>query len=447
MSKWFLTRAVLLVTIVTGLAAIGIAVVSTELVAARQTSVESELSRANGMNLDEQLLELAKQDPAFGGMFFDDDGRLTVFVLKSALASADGFGRLAAMSLGIEAAFRDHPIMAAAAAKRINVLPGEYSFVSLYAWHQAVTADVSTLRGVVFTDIAEDLNRLRIGIERPEVAAAVRQRLSSLGIPGAAVRIQLTSPIRPMASLRSKFRPLIGGIQIHFGPGLCTLGFLAVRAGVPGMITNSHCTLTQGGVQKTIFHQPLASGTTNRIGIEVRDSAYFTGKGCPSGKKCRYSDSAFARIPHTSGPSVTSTRGLIARPVKLNSLTVTTGRFRITSEASVPLMNETLNKVGRTTGWSQGKVIGTCINTNVGGTNIQQLCQDVVKARVNSGDSGSPVFRITKGSDVRLYGVLWGGGSIPGIGTVFVFSALGTRNLQRSSEMGRLTTCAAGFSC
>ena len=33
--------------------------------------------------------------------------------------------------------------------------------------------------------------------------------------------------------------------------------------------------------------------------------------------------------------------------------------------------------------------------TNVSGTNIQQLCQDVVKAKVAAGDSGSPVFRIT----------------------------------------------------
>ena len=84
------------------------------------------------------------------------------------------------------------------------------------------------------------------------------------------------------------------------------------------------------------------------------------------------------------------------------------------------------------------------------GTNIQQLCQDVVKANVAGGDSGSPVFRITnspRANDVRLYGLLWGGGTISGYGTVFVFSALGTRNMQRSAEMGTLTTCAAGFSC
>ena len=84
------------------------------------------------------------------------------------------------------------------------------------------------------------------------------------------------------------------------------------------------------------------------------------------------------------------------------------------------------------------------------GTSIVQLCQDVVKARVAGGDSGSPVFRITNrpsANDVRLYGVLWGGGTLSPYGTVFVFSALGPRNVQRSAEMGTLTTCATGFSC
>jgi hypothetical protein len=141
---------------------------------------------------------------------------------------------------------------------------------------------------------------------------------------------------------------------------------------------------------------------------------------------------------------------MIAKPPALNSLTVTAERFRITAEASTPVLNETLNKVGRTTGWSQGKVRLTCVNVGVAGTDIVQLCQDIVKARVGAGDSGSPVFRITnrpKPNDVRLYGVLWGGGTISGIGTVFAFSALGPRNVQRSAELGTLATCAAGFNC
>ena len=50
---------------------------------AQQDPREPEVRQSDGITLDEQLLEVAKQDPAFGGMFFDNDGRLTMYVLKS----------------------------------------------------------------------------------------------------------------------------------------------------------------------------------------------------------------------------------------------------------------------------------------------------------------------------------------------------------------------------
>jgi hypothetical protein len=418
--------------------------------AAQQAPMPPSVRQSNGLTLDEQLLDVAKQDPAFGGMFFDGEGRLTMYVLQSTLAAQDGFSRLAGLSVGVESAFRGHHMMDAAATQRMNVLPAQYSFLDLYGWHEAVKSDVLELPGVVLTDIAEDQNRLRVGVERADVAAQVTERLRWRGVPAEAVSIELTTPIRRLATVRNKFRPLMGGLQINFEFYVCTLGFVAVREGVPGMVTNSHCTRGQGGNNNTVFYQPLALDNTYRIGIETTDPAYFSGGACPSGRRCRYSDTAFARLPHPSGPGLVITRGIIAKPVTLNGLSVTTGRFRITSENSTPVLNETLNKVGRTTGWTQGKVVLTCINTNVSGTRITQLCQDIVKAKVAGGDSGSPVFRITNrpsADDVRLYGVLWGGGTLSGHGTVFVFSALGKRNMQRSAEMGTLTTCAGGFSC
>jgi hypothetical protein len=92
-----------------------------------------------------------------------------------------------------------------------------------------------------------------------------------------------------------------------------------------------------------------------------------------------------------------------------------------------------VNKVGRTTGWSQGPVTGTCVNVNVSGTNITQLCQTIVSARVAGGDSGADVFSITSGTNVKLNGILWGGSSD---GKTFVFSPLA--NVM--GELGALTT-------
>ena len=139
----------------------------------------------------------------------------------------------------------------------------------------------------MLTDIAEDRNRIRVGVERASVAARVRERLTSLGVPHESVSIELTSPIKRLVTMRNKIRPLMGGLQINFGPFICTMGFVAVRGGVPGMVTNSHCTDTQGGNNNTIFYQPLALNDTYRIAIETRESPYFTGGVCPSRKRCR----------------------------------------------------------------------------------------------------------------------------------------------------------------
>jgi hypothetical protein len=117
-----------------------------------------------------------------------------------------------------------------------------------------------------------------------------------------------------------------------------------------------------------------------------------------------------------------------------------TGAFTVTSQdnttTSFPL-GSTVNKVGRTTGWTQGNVTATCVHTNVSGTNITQLCQTFVKdpggdVVVGGGDSGSNVFRTLSGSNVQLVGILWGGNSS---GTLFVFSPL----KQIRDELGNIT--------
>jgi hypothetical protein len=92
-------------------------------------------------------------------------------------------------------------------------------------------------------------------------------------------------------------------------------------------------------------------------------------------------------------------------------------------------VGQTVNKVGRTTGWTQGRVSNTCVNTGVQGSNIVQLCQTFVAAGVGSGDSGSPVFSGT--SSVTLVGILWGGS-----GNQFVYSPIS--NIEQ--ELGALTT-------
>ncbi len=315
------------------------------------------------------------------------------------------------------------------------------SFSRLKEWNNKAGA-LFDMKNIVYTDVDEKQNRLKIGINDSDFKE-VEKRLDQLGIPRDAVIIEKTDPIIYTATLRDRIRPIQGGLQIAFSIYGCTEGFNGIRSGINGFVTASHCTNKQGGVESTQHYQPTVS-TNNLIGTEIADPVYSMSKCLAKGiigRVCRYSDSEYSSL--ASG--VSGNLGLIERPDSKNTYSlIIAGSFRITSEGA-SLVGQSVNKVGRTTGWTQGTVTNTCINVGVSGTNIVQLCQDIVSANVGPGDSGSPVFRITNNpqqNDIQLRGILWGGNSA---GTLFVYSPIA--NVQRSDELGPITTCASGFSC
>ena len=251
------------------------------------------------------------------------------------------------------------------------------------AWFRQASPAVLALRGTVFADHDEVANRLVFGVENAAAIPGVRNALAHLGIPSSAYEVQVTAPIRQVATLRDRMRP------------------------------------TQGGTEGTRYYQPLSSVDATVIATEAADPTYFRGGACPRGKKCRYSDAS--RAAYSS--AVASERGYIAKTTGANngSLTIA-GVFTVTAQdntATAAPVGTTVNKVGRTTGWTRGNVSRTCVNTNVSGSNIAQLCQTFVSAAVGGGDSGSPVYTGT--GNVTLVGILWGGN---GDGTQFVFSPL-----------------------
>lgn len=307
-------------------------------------------------------------------------------------------------------------------------------------WFAQASPEVLALPDTVFAYVDEDGGRLVFGVEHAAAEPAVRAALARLGIPAAAFTIKETAPIYQLATLRDPWRPTINGVQIHFGSYLCSLGFNADDGGDRSFVTASHCTGRQGGVEGTQYFQPTSTVDPTVIATEVEDPNYFRGGRCPRGRKCRFSDSSRALYSTT----VASSRGSIAQTSGPNngSLTVT-GTFSITSQDDTTdhfATGTTVNKVGRTTGWTQGNVTGTCVDTNVSGSNITQLCQTFVEnpdgaVVVQGGDSGSGVFGITDSSTstAQLVGILWGGN---GDGTLFVFSPL----KQVEDELGPLVT-------
>lgn len=293
---------------------------------------------------------------------------------------------------------------------------------------------VMALEGTVFADHDEKSNKLVFGVENDRAAAGVKRALAALGVPSADYSVTITEPIEQLVTLRDRFRPTQGGIQIHFGGFLCTMGFNVDHSAGRSFITNSHCTNTQGGTEGTTYAQPTRFVDPTVIATEADDPEYFKGGICPRGKICRFSDASRAAY----APTVASTRGEIAKTTGVNDNSITVDRsFTIDSQDNTTTHFESgtiLNKVGRTSGWSQGGVTMTCVNTNVFRSRVHQLCQTFVAANVAGGDSGSPVFRITHGNKVELVGILWGGGSVGGV-VNFVMSPLS----QVVQELGAVT--------
>ena len=311
----------------------------------------------------------------------------------------------------------------------------------LAALFPETSAEVLALPGTVYADHDEAQGKLVFGVENSRAIPGIQRSLAARGLSVDEYAVKVVPPIVQLATLRDVFRPTVGGIQIHFGGYLCTLGFNVthVSTGERSFITNSHCTNTQGGVEGTQYRQPVSTVDNTVIATEVADPTYSSGlAGCSSGRVCRRSDASRARYGST-----TSTQGSIAKTTGVNSGSLTTaGAFTITGQnntaTSYPI-GTLINKVGRTTGWGSGNVTGSCVNVNVSGTNIQQLCQTIVENPnadiVSGGDSGSPAFTLS-GDNATLVGILWGGGGTH----LFVFSPL--KSIQ--DELGGVDAVSAG---
>src|SRR5687767_1312247 len=272
---------------------------------------------------------------------------------------------------------------------------------------------VMALGGTVFADNDERIGKMVFGVENAHAIPGVERALAAVGAGSGDYVIEVTEPIRPMATLRDRFRPTQAGIQIHFGNYVCTMGFNVSHSAGRSFITNSHCTNTQGGTEGTVYYQPVSSADPVSSATEAHEPNYFKGGVCPRGKKCRYSDAS--RALYQGGTA--SNQGDILKTTGANNGSLTVGGvFTVTSQDNLTTnfaIGRVLNKVGRTTGWSQGPVSRTCVNTNVSGSQVHQLCQTFVDANVAGGDSGSPVFGITSSTNntVELVGILWGGGT------------------------------------
>lgn len=410
------------------------------------------------LSLDDVLLKIAAKLPGFGGMFVDNEGVLNVYMLPpEAPLSGEGKralevriqeavmavlgDRLAGRVKGLPSA--PQPVGEPRRMPDVVILTADYDVRQLSEWREKARPLLDT-PGVAFLDLDEARNRLRVGITSSVRPESIHDVLNRLGIPTKAVEIEITELYKFYGTLKGKSRPVQGGCQIEadtgwFSYNRCTMAFNAIRGGKPGFVTNSHCTMMQGGTEGTDFHQPDDPWWTegNKIGHEATDPQYFSGGACPAGRRCRYSDSAFIgyTIPRGSAIAQTTSRD------GSTSVNPDASTLQIRSVTTSPLGGEILDKVGWRTGWTYGQVNGTCLDIQVRDTDITLLCQDRALRTsgqhkiADHGDSGSPVFRRLGGDDVSVYGVLWGG---PDDGSTFSFSPM--EGVEQ--ELGALTVAS-----
>ena len=319
-----------------------------------------------------------------------------------------------------------------------NTARSEQAQARLEAIFQRVTPEVMALPGAVFVDNDERTGKVVVAVENASQFRGVRNAMARLGVAGTDYEVIEHAPIQFAATLRDVFRPVIAGVQIHFGNYVCTLGANVDHAGGRSFITNSHCTNVQGGVEGTQYYQSSSTVAPTVIATEVADPVYVKGGICAKGKKCRYSDASRALY----AASTASTRGAIAHTDGINNGSLLyAGNVTITSQDNATTnfaIGTVVNKVGRTTGWTRGQVTRTCVNTGVQGSQVMQLCQTFVSdaggaSVVGSGDSGSGVWADTGNNTARFLGLLWGGSSD---NKTFIFSPL--KSIQ--DELGAVNT-------
>jgi hypothetical protein len=151
--------------------------------------VEKTATAAPRPGLDGVFTEIGVDVPAFGGMFFEDDGQTLVVHVTELTPGIE-----AEIMASIQRVLGDDPRFQQAA---IELRECEYTFLQLAAWHDELSPLAMAEEGVVFSDIDEQSNRLRFGVETADAQGRTEELMAGLDIPEEAVIFEITDPVVP----------------------------------------------------------------------------------------------------------------------------------------------------------------------------------------------------------------------------------------------------------
>ena len=377
--------------------------------------------RASARAAEAHLDDLARRVPGFGGLSLDAEGRAVVHLRDRAQAEA-ARAAVRAWLRGVEPGAGRGP-----AGGEVVIRHADFGWAELAAWREALAGPAFESGGVVMLDADEGSNRLYVGAKSAAAAAEVERLAAGVGIPAAALRVEVVPPVRPGAGaaaatpLDALVRPLVGGLAIgrpdtdNGTSSRCTLGITAWMRQRKVFITASHCTEQRGYAgDTTLFWQPRP-GVGVPAGREWLDDNGFS-CGFLALKVCRHSDAVAVLAASPNDVAV----GYVARTTYASFSPGVAGstvvdpenpRFAIAREPMNLVGGVVVEKIGAATGWTRSDpfrgITRTCADVE-GPLGMVYRCQGMARYHAEDGDSGAPVFAVRSDGHVDLYGIHWG---------------------------------------
>jgi len=363
---------------------------------------------------EDDILVLESRVPGVGGLYFEESSGTFVLLLTGSADSKEALSQLKSVAELPTASEALRAYLSAGTPVRIE--HANYPFSQIVAFHERLRNGLFQRTSVSSIDSDERTNRLRIGVPDAVAAADVSSFLIAQGIPSDAFLIEVQAQTSSLGSTRGTFRPYGGGIQIaNSSASRCTLGF-DVRSSLNevGILTASHCSngsIGSGTTGGTIYQPTIPAGSIGTVAINPPWN--LSGSGCGAYPLCTDADVAFV--------SASTTTDALRRVAMTQTVGQNYGGGSITfigwwtnlPGTATPFVGLSLDKQGRTTGWTRGSVSSTCEDILVDSVYVV-LCSDkVTNSRVGQGDSGAPVFYLPSGGGgSALYpaGILFAGG-------------------------------------
>ncbi|HEY0140541.1 MAG TPA: hypothetical protein VGF48_06580 [Thermoanaerobaculia bacterium] len=368
--------------------------------------------------LEAQFAQIEANAPGFAGWYFDKDGNAVVRVTENG-RKAEALERVGRI---LDARVQSGRGRAAAqkGRRQLTVQPARYSFSELARFRGIISSNLP--EGAHSIDLDEVNNTVTVGVADEHAVQRFRGVAARLGLPAAALRVEVTPKPQARTTLRDYQRPVAGGVQTNFtGNYSCTVGINArwdADTNYAGFITASHCSTAPFAGASTTFYQPTVSTMYDIANEWDNPLPSTTLGGCASGRSCRWSDTLFAIYFSTERSSANALNTIAETSWwsygSAGSITETNDYLTITGEVPSTPTNEWLDKIGRTTGWTYGTVQSTCVDLWSGhydssSRQIWLLCNEVTDIYSEPGDSGSPIFKWLNEDEVEWAGILWGG--------------------------------------